>query len=287
MQMIQRVLLLVASVAASTVQAQDQHQFETLQLTEYSIVAARLMSPAVAWGRRWAGVEVKTLRRPAESGKLTDSVPTTYMVASVDCASRGFEVVRQFFNLETRSGQPERWSEGPVKPEYASGFNPVDIEHRPVSELLAAQLRDLLKSASEEERRWLAEPRFAREAEELAVDFACGVVREGRSEREVATQLMETAGLQGANTLKCALSDDQGRSQQTLMVTVRFHEPLGFVQVQGEWVKQRRITSDQIWAKYKDASLTIDRITGTGQLVSSSISLSGSCNRVRPGERKF
>lgn len=262
---------------------QSEANYEILRSSETSTLLGRLRGEPLEG--RWAFIELQSIVHFRENDKMWLQSHST---ASIDCRNKGFERIIRFFNLETDGDKPPKWAQGPESKKYEKGFPQKTFKHREVSQFVAAEFEEMSRNVSENERRGLSRPGSNwRSDEEVAVDFACAVIKGGMSSKEAAILMNETLGLTGVKTLSCVVSGGSSGRTKEFELTVRFHEPTGYVKVQDEWKLVKTVNPDRIHAKHKSSDLSISRLTGRAKITwEDGLEMNGSCEAVKAG-RKF
>ncbi|MEN9778854.1 MAG: hypothetical protein RL014_2 [Pseudomonadota bacterium] len=272
-------VIVSAGSVVKPVYASDSSERVIIKEEEFSLAAARLF-PSLGDGR-YGAIELVSVNKFRDPGGKTDFRLAQLQIFSIDCANRGVELIRTLFNIETSSDKPPQWAEATSGQKYKDGFNPKDIQHTPVDQFLIDRKRELLTSISNEEhRRVLAAPSFSRADEEVAVDYACAVIKSGIAEPVARKISLETAWLNNIRSLICSLDAPNSQKGNDIELVVRFHESTGNVQVSNTWLKERDVVSDRISAKFRGMNLSISRISGRATLSRGDVRFSGSCERV-------
>jgi hypothetical protein len=275
----------LCTAAPESVFAQQGRQFSLLMITDTTVVAGRLAGEPME--NRWAVVETQTLNELGSSSNSRLRI-SSRSIASIDCSNKGYERIRRLFNLETDPDKPVRWAVAPSPAEYEKGFNPKEIRHTPVGEVVKREHAALVGRLNAEDAAKLPAPGTNwRAEEELAVDFACAIARNGMSEQAAAEMIENTLGLSDVKTLLCRLASPQHASGTDLELTVRFHDQASYVKVEDKWKRTRRVSTDQIFIKTGDQELTINRLTGSIRMrASDGFEMQGACDPVSSA-RKF
>ena len=251
--------------------------FRAVSVTEFSMVHVDIQNSVL--DKRYGVVDMIKSIRDGDNFR-----PFQRVLASVDCSNSGFEIIRDSYNVETEMKAGPRCVFAKPDVAYKEGFNPKTIQHRPVSDVIAAERQRIMDGLDEATRKIISEPSFAPEPEAVAVSYFCQVVQQNASNREAAERALATGGIPDIKALGCTFQRQNGN---VIDITVRFSEASNMVQVQGEWEKERAVTGDRIDVKRRGVPLTISRITGRAQLELAGVTLQGACEAIQYGQRKF
>lgn len=270
----------------SFAQNSANEDFSVIHLTDGLSYAAKVFSKT---NKRFGLVEYRSFLTENPTTGAAGVKIVSQEFASVDCSNRGFEPLASMLNLALDFNEKEpKWIELYAPEKYKKGIKSENIKHRPV-ELIIAEKNAMIKENKSSGIKIEDTALPWRSIEEVVVDYACSIVKDGLDPKASAEKSIATSGLKNNKQLICSI--DPGEDLASFNIPpgeaiIRFNESLGYVQHQDVWLKNRRITPTKISFSNKKINYEISRNSGRIILSGGSALFQGTCEEFE-GKGKF
>ena len=242
--------LFLALLTSESACGQNNSDFQIVLVSDTFFLAARPIGGELLDGR-YVMAEEKTMHSLKDKKVRAASV-LTY---AIDCQEpKKIVLVSSAYNIETQPNAEPRWGVNIESDFEKNGLNLKALKYATLAEFNEERAKLLAEGGGKRfTEYWPPSPNVVSE-------YACRVASSRGSEKSIAEDVLKTGGTKNMKELSCELTFSGGEEKSA---TVRFHDQLGYVQVNDKWKLKSFVNDLSVGFNADDGTVTrINRSTG-------------------------